>query len=72
VKTKELARKQILAVRCITCGADKNKPCELASGKRRTNPHRERQWAAADKRLYDEANEATAQRLQSATSPASA
>ena len=51
MKTKEAAEEQALAVPCPTCGARKNKPCELASGKRRTDPHRERLWAASDKRI---------------------
>jgi hypothetical protein len=55
MKMKERAEKRMLAVTCPTCGAEKNKPCELASGKRRTDPHRERQWAASDKRIIDAA-----------------
>jgi hypothetical protein len=49
-----LTVKQTLVVRCPTCGANRKKPCELATGKRRTQSHRERHWAASDKRLCDE------------------
>jgi hypothetical protein len=46
---------QILVVPCPTCGADKNTPCKLISGHRRTQAHREGQRAASYKRLRDEA-----------------
>ena len=45
---------QIMAVPCSTCGAGRNEPCEPAS----SHPHREREWAASDKRLSHEVNQA--------------
>jgi len=41
---KELSPKQILAIRCPTCGAKAGEKC----GQPRTNPHRDRKYIAAD------------------------
>ncbi len=54
-----LSAHEILVVPCPTCGADRNTPCKLVSGQRRTQAHRERRWAASDKRVSDEANQRT-------------
>jgi len=48
IMKKELSPKQILAVRCPTCGAAPGKKCELASGLPRTTSHRDRRLIAAD------------------------
>ena len=48
MKTKELTSKQILFVRCPTCGAATGEVCELNSGAPRTEPHRDRKLSAAD------------------------
>ncbi len=48
MKTKELTPKQILSVRCPTCGAATGEVCELNSGAPRTEPHRDRKLLAAD------------------------
>ena len=40
--TKELRPKQILAVRCPSCGAAPGEKCELSTGQPRTSPHRDR------------------------------
>ena len=48
MKTKELTPKQILSVRCPTCGAATGEVCELNSGAPRTEPHRDRRLSAAD------------------------
>jgi hypothetical protein len=48
VKTRELTPKQILSVRCITCGAAIGEVCELHTGAPRTEPHRDRKLTAAD------------------------
>jgi hypothetical protein len=45
---KELSLKQILAVRCPTCGAAPREKCELTSGQPRTEPHRDRRLIAED------------------------
>jgi hypothetical protein len=45
---KKLSPKQILAIRCPTCGAAPGERCELASGQPRTEPHRDRRLVAAD------------------------
>jgi hypothetical protein len=47
--TKELSPKQMLAVRCPTCGAAPGEKCELGTGQSRTNPHRDRRLVAKDK-----------------------
>jgi hypothetical protein len=39
---KELNPKQVLTVRCPTCGAAPGEKCELTTGQPRTNPHRDR------------------------------
>jgi hypothetical protein len=46
---KEPSQKQILAVRCPTCGAASRERCELTSGQPRTDSHHERRSIAADK-----------------------
>jgi hypothetical protein len=48
VKTKDLTRKQILSVRCPTCGAATKEACKLHTGALRTEPHRDRKLAAAE------------------------
>jgi len=40
---------QALTVRCPTCGALPGQKCELSTGLPRTDPHRDRRLAAADK-----------------------
>jgi len=40
--------KQVLAVRCPTCGAAPGEECKLAVGSPRTKPHRDRRWTAKD------------------------
>jgi hypothetical protein len=45
---KELNPKQVLAVRCPTCGAAPGEKCELSTGQPRMNPHRDRRLIAAD------------------------
>ena len=47
--TQELSPKQILAVRCPTCGAAPRQNCELSTGQPRMTPHRERIWIAKDR-----------------------
>jgi hypothetical protein len=48
VKRKDLTPKQVLAVRCPTCGASPRRRCELGAGGLRTTPHRDRALCAAD------------------------
>jgi len=48
VKTKELTLKQILLVRCPTCGAATKEVCELHTGAPRTGPHQDREFSAAE------------------------
>jgi hypothetical protein len=48
VKAKELTLKQILSVPCPTCGAAIEEACELHTGARRTEPHRNRKLSAAE------------------------
>jgi len=48
MKTKELTPKQILSVRCRTCGAAPGEVCELNTGAPRTGPHWDRKLSAAD------------------------
>jgi len=48
MKTKELTLKQILSVPCPTCGAATEEACELHTGARRTEPHRDRKLSAAE------------------------
>jgi hypothetical protein len=45
---KENSPKQILAVRCPTCGAASGEKCALGSGQPRTKPHRDRRLIARD------------------------
>jgi hypothetical protein len=45
---KEPDLKQILVVRCPTCGASQGERCQLATGQPRTEPHRDRRLIAAD------------------------
>jgi hypothetical protein len=48
MKTKDLTLKQILSVPCPTCGAATKEACELHTGARRTEPHRDRKLSAAE------------------------
>jgi hypothetical protein len=48
MKTRELTPKQILSVPCPTCGAATEEACELHTGARRTEPHRDRKLSAAE------------------------
>jgi hypothetical protein len=57
---RALTPKQILAVPCPTCGADTNKSCEPTSHELGAEEHRERCWAASDKRIFDEVNQVAA------------
>jgi predicted amidophosphoribosyltransferase len=41
---------QALTVRCPTCGAKVGEKCELSTGLLRTEPHRDRRLASAEKR----------------------
>jgi len=45
---KQLSLKQVLAVRCPTCGAAPGEKCELSTGLPRIEPHRDRRLIAAD------------------------
>jgi hypothetical protein len=45
---KPLTRKQILAVRCPTCGAAPLEKCELSTGLPRTDPHFDRRVIAKE------------------------
>ena len=45
---RELSPKQILAIRCPTCGAAPGEKCELSTGQPRTEPHRDRRLLAKD------------------------
>jgi hypothetical protein len=42
-------QEQALTVRCPTCGAKPGEECELSTGLPRTEPHRDRRLAAAEK-----------------------
>jgi hypothetical protein len=44
--------KRALAVRCPTCGAKPKEKCELGTGQPRTEPHRDRRLAGAEKDDY--------------------
>jgi|KBSMisStaDraftv2_1062788.scaffolds.fasta_scaffold32835_4 hypothetical protein len=48
MKAKKPTAKQILAIRCPTCGAAPGKKCELGTGQPRTTPHRDRRLIAQD------------------------
>ena len=65
--TKELSPKQVLAVRCPTCGAAPGEKCELSTGLSRTNPHRDRRLEARDVGAWwprrQASNEASNERL---------
>ena len=45
---KNPSPKQILAIRCPTCGAAPREKCELTTGLRRAEPHLGRRLTAAD------------------------
>ena len=45
---RELSPKEVLAVRCPTCGAAPKEKCELSTGQPRTDLHRDRRLIAAD------------------------
>jgi hypothetical protein len=45
----KVTEKQAMAVRCPTCGAKPREKCELSTGQPRTEPHRDRRVAAAEK-----------------------
>jgi hypothetical protein len=45
----EITPKQVLVVRCPTCGAALGVRCELGTGQPRTEPHRDRRLIAAEK-----------------------
>jgi hypothetical protein len=45
---KEHTRKDVLAVRCPTCGAEPGEQCELSTQQPRTKPHRDRRLIAKD------------------------
>ena len=45
---KELTPKQVLAVRCPTCGAPPGVRCELGIGRHRTEPHRGRETVSME------------------------
>jgi len=48
VMKKGISPKQILAIRCPTCGAAPGKKCKLATGLPRTTLHRDRRLIARD------------------------
>jgi hypothetical protein len=45
----KVSEKQVLAVPCPTCGAKRGEKCALTTGLPRTDPHRDRRLAAAEK-----------------------
>jgi hypothetical protein len=45
---KKLGPKQVLAIRCPTCGAKPKEKCELSTGQPRTEFHRDRRLIAKD------------------------
>ena len=45
---KKLTLKQVLAIRCPTCGVGPGEKCELSTGQPRTHPHRDRRLEAAE------------------------
>jgi len=47
--------KQILSIRCPTCGAKVGEKCELNTGQPRTEPHRDRRIEATQRSLLSEA-----------------
>jgi hypothetical protein len=48
MKIRELTKDQLLSVPCPTCGAAVKEPCELTTGSRRSEPHRDRKLIAAE------------------------
>ena len=48
MNAKDLTPKQLLTVRCPTCGAKAGEKCELATGQPRTFPHRDRRLITAE------------------------
>jgi len=48
MKTRDLTPKQLLLLRCPTCGAKPGEKCELATGQPRVNPHRDRRLVTAE------------------------
>jgi len=45
----QATKKEMLAIRCPTCGAKPGEKCELGTGQPRTEPHRDRRLLASDK-----------------------
>jgi hypothetical protein len=45
---KELSPKQMLAIRCPTCGVAPGEKCKLSTGLPRFEPHRDRRLIAKD------------------------
>jgi len=48
MKAKKPTLKQIQAVRCPSCGAGAGEKCELSTGLRRFEPHRDRRLKAEE------------------------
>jgi len=48
VMKKELSPKDVLSIRCPTCGAKPGEKCELSTGQPRTGPHRDRRLISKD------------------------
>jgi hypothetical protein len=48
MKIRPLTKDQLLSVPCPTCGAAIKEPCQLTSGYRRNEPHRNRKFNSAD------------------------
>jgi hypothetical protein len=48
---QELSPKDVLAIRCPTCGAKPKEKCELSTGQPRTSPHQDRRLIAKEKSL---------------------
>jgi hypothetical protein len=48
MNAKDLTPKQLLAVRCPTCGAKSGEKCELSTGQPRTYPHLDRRPVTAE------------------------
>jgi hypothetical protein len=49
----KVSQKETLTVRCPTCGAKSGERCELSTGLPRTNSHRDRRAAAAEKEIFN-------------------
>src|SRR5580765_2361472 len=45
--------KQVIAIRCPTCGAAPGQKCELSTGLPRFEPHQARRLAAGDEEVLD-------------------